>query len=196
MGSPCSPVLRSPGTLSHGQLTPSFTRPRQDLPGVLAPLCTQPKPLAPGPFSHILPAPWSQAATSPPPSEVAGNAGAWLGEAPGSCRHGSLHSANGLKGLRARAVGVAGPAGLLWSKARWPFPPRPGQWDARRPGEPVDREQGLNWPHSFLPAVPKGRALGLRRWPFLGKGKLLVARVLGGVWTCSTDSVPPGACLE
>lgn len=37
--------------------------------------------LAPVSISHILPAPWRQAATSPPPSEVAGNTGAWLREA-------------------------------------------------------------------------------------------------------------------
>lgn len=133
VGSPSSPILCSPGTLSHGQLTPSFTWPGQDLPGVLAPLCIQLKPLAPGSFSHILPAPWSQAATSPPPSEMAGNTGAWLGEAPRSPRHGSLHSAIGLKGLRVRAVCVAGPAGPFWNQARRPCPPLPSPWDARQP---------------------------------------------------------------
>lgn len=72
---------------------------------------------------------------------------------------------------------MAGPAGRLWSKARRPFPPLPSQWDARQPEEAGDREQGVTWPHLFLPAATKGRALGVRRWPFLGKGKLRVVRV-------------------
>lgn len=126
----------------------------------------------PGCISHVLPAQRSQAATSPPPSEGAGNTGAWLGEAPGSPSHGSLHSASGLKGLRVRTACVAGPAGSLWGKARRPSPSLPDQGGARQRRQAVDREQAWSWPQSFLPAATKGRPLGGWRGPFLERGWL------------------------
>lgn len=61
----------------------------------------------------------------------------------GSPRHGSLHSAVGLKGLRVRTACMAGPAGLLWTKARQPFPSLPDQGAARQPEAAVDRQQEL-----------------------------------------------------
>lgn len=91
-----------------------------------------------------------------PPSEAAGNTGAWLREAPGSPCHGSRHSAIGLR-AQMRTACVAGPAGL---QQGWGRPSLPDPWGARQPEGAVDREQELSWPQSFLPAATQGRALG------------------------------------
>lgn len=165
---------------------------------------TQPGPprgpgklLASGPLSHILPAPRSQAATSPPPSEVAGNTGAWLREAPGSPRHGSVHSAIGLKGLRARAAWKVGPAGWLWSEARRPFPPRPSQWDAGPPEQPGGREQGNDVASAFPSSCHKRQSPWGPEVAFPGERKALRGQSpCGGVRACAVDRVPPGSCLE
>lgn len=64
---------------------------------------------------------------------------------------------------------MAGPAGLLWGKARRPFRSLPDQGGTRQPKEAVDREQEWSWPQSLLPAATKGRAPGGLEVAFLGE---------------------------
>ena len=146
----------------------------------------------------------SQAATSPPPSEVGGNSGAWLG-----------------RPLEARVTDhCPQPQDYRGSERGQPawsgLPPCSGTWPAALPGSAPaagapggpEELQTENWSEvsldlSFRPPQRAG-ALRDRRWPFPEGGQLSVARVPGtgtpaqpaGVLACSADSVPPQACLE
>lgn len=90
-----------------------------------------------------------------------------------------------IKGAQSRAARRAGPAGLLWSKARGPFPPLPGWWDARQhEGLWTENRRGVGRHKGQGPPGCRGG---------LSQGKE------GSAWleaACSVDRVPPGSCLE
>lgn len=159
------------------------------------PVCIHLEPLAPGSTAHLLPAPWSQATTSPPPSE-AREAGAWLGRLLEALvtDHCTRHRIKGALSER-RLHGRACRAALEPSQP--PFPARPNRWGARRPQGAVDGEQEFSRPQLLLPAATKGRPLGDRRGAFPeGRKAQRGQSPWMGTLACSADSVPPASCLE
>lgn len=123
----------SPGSLPQCRL-----RTQKDLPGDPGASTWRPWPQVPSP-------------TSCQPAEPGSNLstrlrGGWerrclAREAPGSPGHGSLPSAPGLQGLRARPARLVRPAALLWSPASRPSWLSPCGGGARRPRGATDGEQ-------------------------------------------------------